>query len=302
MNTTVQKWIELYAFQKQHRDVSGLHAGADAEKLSRIEALTGEKLPEDYKALYLAHDGEDEEGGFSTLFGLGFMTLDEVISDLEAARRQLKPESRSVADPETSRKLTDRLVAFFLEAAQSTPGWEKLEFGCSAHSFEGPYIYLPGEEHRDILDIDDLDAAYPIVEELAEAESSYNWDELEFTVYPEGNYTFERKDYDFADNIGSWPEGAVKKKFFHHLWVPVFKDYGGNFIGIDLDPDVKGRKGQVLVFGRDEDPQFVVAEDLDRFFTLLLDRIHAQGGKPEGLPFMEDAHLHEVLKEIVIGE
>lgn len=30
----------------------------------------------------------------------------------------------------------------------------------------------------------------------------------------------------------------------NHNWIPISKDYGGNNIGIDVDPDEKGKVGQ----------------------------------------------------------
>jgi cell wall assembly regulator SMI1 len=69
------------------------------------------------------------------------------------------------------------------------------------------------------------------------------------------------------------PEGSIKNLYFHPKWLPVAHDFDGNYIGIDLDPDTNGIKGQVIVFGRDEDRKFVVAQSLTEFFALFLEML-----------------------------
>lgn len=67
----------------------------------------------------------------------------------------------------------------------------------------------------------------------------------------------------------SVPESSVKRRYADVLWLPISEDGSGNHIGIDLDPDVKGKVGQVINFGRDEDEKYVLAESLSAFFERL---------------------------------
>ncbi|MDR2492281.1 MAG: SMI1/KNR4 family protein [Coriobacteriales bacterium] len=69
------------------------------------------------------------------------------------------------------------------------------------------------------------------------------------------------------------PDGCIKNVYLHSKWLPVAHDCNGNIIGIDLDPDTKGTKGQVIVYGRDEDRKFVVAQSLSEFFALFLEML-----------------------------
>ncbi|TKH08610.1 SMI1/KNR4 family protein, partial [Bacillus wiedmannii] len=57
----------------------------------------------------------------------------------------------------------------------------------------------------------------------------------------------------------SIPTEYIKERYVNHNWIPISKDYGGNNLGIDVDPDEKGKVGQVINFGRDEEVKYVIA-------------------------------------------
>jgi len=84
------------------------------------------------------------------------------------------------------------------------------------------------------------------------------------------------------------------KKYFNYKWLPVFSDYGGNYIGIDLDPDTNGKKGQIINFGRDEEIMIVLADSLEEFFDFILTEI----SKPDNKLLKLEHHLHDTLKEL----
>ena len=60
-------------------------------------------------------------------------------------------------------------------------------------------------------------------------------------------------------------DGQIKEIYANKKWVPFAHDWGGNFLGIDFDPDVNGISGQIINFGRDEDEKFVVANSFSEF-------------------------------------
>ena len=64
---------------------------------------------------------------------------------------------------------------------------------------------------------------------------------------------------------GAWPAGAVDPAYINPRWIPLTHDGSGNHIGLDFDPWPKGRIGQVILFGRDEDVKAVVAQSLGGF-------------------------------------
>ncbi|KTB59111.1 beta-1 3-glucan biosynthesis protein [Pseudomonas viridiflava ICMP 13104] len=64
--------------------------------------------------------------------------------------------------------------------------------------------------------------------------------------------------------------GGIKEVYANQYWVPFAHDYGGNYLGVDLDPAQRGTSGQVINFGRDEDERFVVALSLETFVEWLV--------------------------------
>ena len=86
---------------------------------------------------------------------------------------------------------------------------------------------------------------------------------------------------------GAWPQGAVDPAYINPRWIPLTHDGSGNHIGLDLDPWPKGRVGQVILFGRDEDVKLVLAESLGKFLEWIAGllesgnfRLDAQAGEP----------------------
>src|SRR5690606_4093300 len=78
---------------------------------------------------------------------------------------------------------------------------------------------------------------------------------------------------DLDKYCSSVPEGHVKAKYATIKWIPFAYDWGGNYLGIDLDPDAKGKVGQVINFGRDESKKFVVAPDIPSFVEWLVSEL-----------------------------
>ena len=91
---------------------------------------------------------------------------------------------------------------------------------------------------------------------LAEATSQWkSW--IDLLAYFDGNR--------YPVPGGAWPEGAVDPAYINPRWIPLSHDGSGNHIGVDLDPWPNGRKGQVILYGRDEDVKVVLAESLGKF-------------------------------------
>lgn len=53
-------------------------------------------------------------------------------------------------------------------------------------------------------------------------------------------------------------------------WIPFYSTGGGNFIGIDYAPNSKGKSGQIIAFGADEDTIRFIADDLQDFLQIVL--------------------------------
>lgn len=76
---------------------------------------------------------------------------------------------------------------------------------------------------------------------------------------------------EWAERQQSVPADSVQPVYAHPAWIPLAKDFGGNNIAVDLAPGPRGHVGQVILFGRDFDTKFVIAESwghfLDQFAT-----------------------------------
>ncbi|HTD03814.1 SMI1/KNR4 family protein [Undibacterium sp.] len=81
---------------------------------------------------------------------------------------------------------------------------------------------------------------------------------------------------DCAEFMSANPVGHVKPMYTNPKWIPFTHDGGGNHIGIDLDPDVKGTLGQVIIFGRDEDEKSVMATSFTEFLATVVHHLKNQ--------------------------
>ena len=68
----------------------------------------------------------------------------------------------------------------------------------------------------------------------------------------------------------SSPEGAVRCRYTNPKWIPLAHDYCSNYIGVDLDPDINGKVGQIIDFGRDENNKKVIANSIKEYLKLLI--------------------------------
>ncbi|AVK84489.1 SMI1/KNR4 family protein [Lysinibacillus sp. B2A1] len=88
-------------------------------------------------------------------------------------------------------------------------------------------------------------------------------------------HVWEQLEEEFAMEGSSYsvPTGYIKERYINRSWIPISKDFGGNNIGIDVDPDEKGRIGQVINFGRDEEVKYVIATQLSDFLEFITETI-----------------------------
>ena len=80
---------------------------------------------------------------------------------------------------------------------------------------------------------------------------------------------------ELAHAMSSSPSGHIKPLYANPLWIPFADDQSGNHLGIDLDPDVEGVEGQVIVFGRDENRKRLVARSFEAFIDMFVGQLEA---------------------------
>ncbi|WKA52891.1 SMI1/KNR4 family protein [Planococcus liqunii] len=67
----------------------------------------------------------------------------------------------------------------------------------------------------------------------------------------------------------SLPAGYVKNNRMLSNRIPIHHDGGGNFIAIDLDPDMRGTYGQIITVDHEYEEQVVLAGSLKEYITIL---------------------------------
>lgn len=296
----VKKLEQIVEIQKNQsvKKIGDFDKPINEQEIRQIETLLGEPLTDEFKQLYYFANGQ-LENGVGLLFGEWFLSSSEIIKQLEFSVSLVKPDNKTIEDKEQSEKLLEKIVSFYIDKAPKEP-WYKIEFSCGLNSFGGPYIYEnSNERERKIFKIDfsDYKIIQEVIKKLHELEkATYNWDELQFVAYADSHFECNRTFYDFDNQITftSTPENAIKKKYFHFKWLPIFSDCGGNYIGIDFDPDISGTKGQIINFGRDEENMLVLSNNLEDFFDFILTEIK----KPKSKILKSKNHLHDILKKL----
>lgn len=277
------------------------------QQITKLETLLGESLPEEFVKLYSYADGQIPDGK-GVFFGERFLSSEEMIKNMEFSLSLVKPEHKIIENKKESDELIKKIIDFYISKVPRSKflglkkSWHKMEFKCGVGAYEGPYLYADPsttDDLRTIIEIDfesyqRIDTSIHSLHKLEK--ETYNWDQLEFVVYANGSFEVERTFYDFDHQIPftSIPEHAIKKKYFHYKWLPLFSDYGGNYIGIDYDPDINGKKGQIINFGRDEEQMVVLADSLEDFFDFILSEVKKKDSKLLNTTY----HVHDVLKEL----
>jgi cell wall assembly regulator SMI1 len=76
---------------------------------------------------------------------------------------------------------------------------------------------------------------------------------------------------DLQSRQDSQPPGAVQKAYAHPAWIPLARDWGGNYLATDLAPGINGTWGQIIIYGRDYDCKYVVARSWGALLAMVAD-------------------------------
>lgn len=66
-----------------------------------------------------------------------------------------------------------------------------------------------------------------------------------------------------TENIDNKYPDIVSTSYYKEGWIPLLYDGGGNFLAMDLNPESKGKRGQIINFGPDEYLRYVVFSSLN---------------------------------------
>ncbi len=107
------------------------------------------------------------------------------------------------------------------------------------------------------------------------------------------------------DDMRSFPPETVALDYTNAGWVPLTRDAGVNHIGVDLAPGPKGVRGQVIIFGRNENEKCVLADSWGEFlsdYATFLESGSVRDFDPNTTDPSDwfdgamDAHPHDVLR------
>lgn len=301
------EYITHWYASNSSEETSKLKVQENIDLISQIESIIEEPIPNEIREIFVKYDGEDK-AGYGTFIGHSLVSLEEIIKELINSQSSNKPKNPHVSNPKKSEEIIVALNAIYrsLVPEENWLGflkkkWYKLSYEGSVSSRGGPYFYRnesTSNKEREILKLSGEQGAQvqSLLKELHELErETYNWDAIKCTLYGDGSYAIERIFYNFSNGLSSFPEGCIKTIDYHFGWLPMIKDHGGNFIGIDLDPDKNGTKGQVIVYGRDEKTMFVLTKSWTEFLELVLEIIQE---KPDDL--LKACHLHDYFKKLLV--
>jgi cell wall assembly regulator SMI1 len=70
-------------------------------------------------------------------------------------------------------------------------------------------------------------------------------------------------------DLQSDPPGVVQRQVYVDGWFPFASDGGGNYLAVDMAPDINGTAGQIIAFGRDERVNCQLAPDMQTFLEFV---------------------------------
>lgn len=68
----------------------------------------------------------------------------------------------------------------------------------------------------------------------------------------------------------SYPLRKIKCRYTNPKWIPLGHTYDSNYIGVDLDPDIEGKVGQIIDFGRDQNAKSVLANSITDYLQKMI--------------------------------
>lgn len=244
--------------------VGELNSPASSIKLRQLESFVGESLPKDFKDLYMYANGQDD--GCGIFYGNEFLSLEAIMSQLELSKQFSNKSAQKILSKKTMKELVNYMLSF-VDDEQKNNDDARLRFAASKNSIGGAVIVskdvkgiitekplLTSIDHNYVFGLlpKIFDTENPLMELLADMQGNYSASVCETTEIP----------------TTSVPDSAIKQLYYHNKWVPIFGDYCGNYIGIDLDPDINGVRGQVIKYGRDEQQMHVLANSLAEYLKI----------------------------------
>lgn len=274
--------------------ISNEFAGpASSAQILELETLLELEIPEELKVLLKTHNGEVGQNN-SPFFELRLVDTKEIKDQIEFGLSLIKSSDRYIKNEVVSNELIERIVDE-VKSKLNLSEWYKIDLQ-GGDTFRMPSIYKNKSDLKESVNVSiDHQEANRLIKLLKQEERpTYDWDDIEFTVYQDGRIETKRNIFDWNSGISGSNADPVKPIYFHSKWIALFGDGCGNYIGIDLDPGLSGIKGQVIIYGRDVYENRKVADSLEVFFDKIIDDLQ----KEDNSLILKNTryHIHERLK------
>lgn len=230
ISETLLAWrhIENWANEYNPDLLATLSDPCTRHDISNAESDLRVTFPASVRASLRLHDGQEDLESLTGTCGLIFGL-------------QLMSLDQVVQMAKTWRNVADNLELKLKNA--------RLSISKQQQEINGTSVNLPGQKQKGYGKVDNED--YKSRDSNLEKNISQNY-----------KRQFKMPDIPVQNSV---PPLAIKPVYANYGWIPLVTDNAGNHIGVDLAPGPKGKYGQVILFGREFDTKFVVANNWGDF-------------------------------------
>lgn len=215
--------------------INSLSSPCTSKDLNVAQKHLGVQLPYPVIQSFLIHDGQEIPPSMSTklgiFYGLQLLSLEEVIIMTRLWRKVATRESNA-----KSHKQNQQSISSFKEI---------------------------NEDKNEAIVSNDPNIQFANKVDQLSQNNLNNYPDLMRNVSTHSKNYYRAK----LPIQKSFPKGHIKCQYANPNWIPLVTDNAGNHIAIDMDPDIDGSKGQVIIFGRDFDTKYVIAPNWAQFLV-----------------------------------
>ncbi|SCU99371.1 LADA_0H19328g1_1 [Lachancea dasiensis] len=230
-------WRHIDAWASEHHPdlYATLSEPCTRSDVSRAENDLSVSLPAAVRASFRLHDGQEDleslTGTSGIIFGLQLMPLDQVVN--------MTQTWRSVA---ANMQKHNKALFNDTGSLSATASGSKVEVPNQSATPQTLKAKGYGK-----LETQDIQSANPNLQN--DISNNYN---KQFKLNSIPRQT-------------SIPRDTIQPVYAHPSWIPLVTDNAGNHIAVDLAPGPDGHHGQIILFGREFDTKFVVANNWGDF-------------------------------------
>ncbi|SCV02246.1 LANO_0F16248g1_1 [Lachancea nothofagi CBS 11611] len=236
VSETMLAWRHIDAWASEHHSdlYATLSEPCTRSDISRAEQDLSIVFPASVRASFRFHDGQEDldslTGTSGLIFGLQLMPMDQVVHMTQ-----------------TWRNVAFNMLKHQKSAHSTTTGsTTESEIHISTPNKSATPQNLKSKGYRK-LESQDSKGSNPALQR----DISHNY-----------NKQFKMNSIPQQRSI---PPEAIQSLYVSPGWIPLVTDNAGNHIAIDLAPGPKGVYGQIILFGREFDTKFVVANNWGDF-------------------------------------